>query len=77
MATDANITICLLKTEGMVGPPDGLEITKFGQERLVNDNGTVIVSGTSMMVHGPKSLIQEWLMPYDGVWITNNPMLGD
>jgi hypothetical protein len=77
MATDANITICLLKTEDMVGPPDGLAVTKFGHEMLVNENGTVMARGTPMMVHGPKDLIQKWLTPYDGVWVTHNPMLGD
>lgn len=65
-------------------PPDIRVVQEFGDEMIVTDveeqggrRKPVTVRGTSMFLEGPQEAFVRWLKPFDGIWKTSNPMLGD
>lgn len=55
--------------------PLGIELVQtFGEETVRYDGGSV--HGTVAMLSGEASEFQKWLHTFEGIWISNNPMLG-
>lgn len=64
-------------------PPDIRVVQEFGDEMIVTDveekdgrRVPVTVHGVSMFLEGPEEAFVRWLKPFDGVWKSNNPMMG-
>ncbi|MET0980264.1 MAG: hypothetical protein ABWX90_03350 [Candidatus Saccharimonadales bacterium] len=51
-------------------PPPGMEETATPRE-------CERIYGESAFVSGDEEAFKEWLKPFDGIWICNNPMVGN
>lgn len=76
----------ILVENGMNPVPENLNVVQnYGDERLFVDPpkhihelaNTKVVTGQAMLITGEPEAFQEWLKPFPGVWISNNPMMGD
>ncbi len=74
--------IMLLTAEVLaLGPiPESITIEdSFGQEEILDpiaDGVVTLASGEGVLIDGMPTDIKEWLRPLEGVWITNNPAMG-
>lgn len=68
--------LIMLKTKEIPDPPKDVEIQEFGNERIIEPSTGKSVEGISVYVSGPSQSIADWLRPFDGIWISDNPMLG-
>lgn len=66
--------IMLLQEQHKPIPPE-IESQIFGRECILPEEGEPIV-GKSVYLSGPKEVFIDWLKNFDGIWISNNPMMG-
>lgn len=78
--------LIMLLEDSMAPVPENLTVVQnFGEERLYVDPpedikqlpNTQVVTGQSILVTGEPEAFQEWLKPFPGFWISDNPMLGN
>jgi hypothetical protein len=69
--------ICILLEDKMKPIPPEVDCTIFGDERIVDGDGNILAWGDSASISGDSDIIAEWLKPFDGIWTSNNPMMGD
>jgi len=76
--------IMLVQPEHLPIPESIKIIDIFGEESLMvkgesenNITKMVKISGKSMYLGGPQAAFTECLKPFDGIWISSNPALGD
>lgn len=55
--------------------PEGIEVLVYGNESVIDENRTWH-HGQSAHLSGDRKVIANWLRPFDGVWVSENPMLG-
>lgn len=78
---EAAVRMIMLVEEKFGPVPSGIRVVQeFGDETVVVESKTgskpEFVHGTSMFLEGPTQAFVDWLKPFDGVWTTNNPMVG-
>ncbi len=70
--------VIMLVTPDMHPIPESVEVaTSFGTESIYDDNGSLVARGEVTVLTATEESFREWLTPFDGFWITNNPMLGE
>lgn len=55
--------------------PESIRAQEFGTESIKTEGGDFII-GASAFLEGPEEAFVEWLRPFDGVWVTDNPAMG-
>jgi hypothetical protein len=78
--------LIMLLEQAMTPIPENIDLVQtFGEEHILIDPEDKSipdalrgpsVRGTSILVTGEPEAFQEWLKPFPGFWISNNPMLG-
>jgi hypothetical protein len=57
--------------------PDNIKVIwNFGREHIRSNDGRSYC-GESTYLQGEPQAFKEWLRPFDGFWVSNNPMVGD
>lgn len=51
-------------------------VQEFGSESILDGEGNPH-RGVSMLLQAEPEVFVEWLKPFDGFWVSNNPMLGN
>jgi hypothetical protein len=71
------MSVFMLVQDEHVPIPDGIEVVvNYGLETIrTEDNGRV--RGNSMYLRGKMSAFVDWLKPFDGIWTTDSPMVGE
>lgn len=69
----------ILVTTAMQPVPEGITIVQdYGWENIkIGEAWHDQVGGNCMMLSGEPEAFIDWLQQFDGVWATNNPMIGD
>jgi hypothetical protein len=75
-----NMKIILLVEPKMCPIPKGVKtLRNFGMETVIPDVANEHVGATdgqACLLEAEPKVFQDWLRPFDGVWTSNNPMVG-
>lgn len=69
----------ILVTEAMIPLPANVEcVQKYGKETIIQGSGVSaqFTTGIAMLVDADEKALVDWLKPFDGIWISNNPSSG-
>lgn len=56
--------------------PANISVYVFGSETIRSSDGRCHY-GESALVEAPPEVLHAWLKPFDSVWISDNPLVGD
>jgi tagatose-1,6-bisphosphate aldolase len=70
------MTLIMIVERKMTPIPSGITVMdSYGSEAVVKD-GVLKASGTAMLLSGDAETFKNWLRPFDGVWLSDNPSTG-